>query len=74
MIHVKDYGAVGDGTTDDAAAIQAAIDAAAAKGCGVELESGREYRVSAAVVLPLGVPFNGNGSVLMQASPNGGQE
>jgi hypothetical protein len=40
--NVHDFGAVGDGSTDDAAAIQAAIDAAAAAGGGtVYLPAGR---------------------------------
>jgi hypothetical protein len=48
MFHVRDFGAVGNGTTDDAAAIQAAIDAAAAAGGGIVRLGPRRYRVTSA--------------------------
>ncbi len=49
--HVRDFGAVGDGTTNDAPAIQAAVDALSASGGGV-LEFGpRAYRINSPIVV-----------------------
>ncbi len=56
-ISVKDFGAVGDGTTDDTAAIQAALNSGAKK---VILNSG-DYKTTAAIVVPSGVSFVGEG-------------
>jgi hypothetical protein len=52
--HVRDFGAMGDGTTNDAPAIQAAIDMMSASGGGV-LEFGpRSYRIASPVVIDSG--------------------
>lgn len=51
MFHVRDFGAAGNGTTDDAAAIQAAIDAAAASGGGIVRLGPRRYRATAAEIV-----------------------
>jgi hypothetical protein len=47
-VNVKDYGAVGDGSTNDAAAIQAAITAVATTGQGVYIPAGT-YKISSAL-------------------------
>lgn len=50
--NVQDYGAVGNGSTNDAAAIQAAIDAVSAAGGGtVYFESGKTYSINTALAL-----------------------
>ena len=47
VLNVKDYGAKGDGTTDDTAAIQAALDAASTRGISAVLFPTGTYKVSA---------------------------
>ena len=51
VVSVKDFGAVGDGVTDDTAAIQAAINAGAVNGKSVFLPAG-VYLVTSALTLP----------------------
>ena len=55
MVSVKDFGAVGNGTTDDTAAIQAAINACSsstAANCRTLYIPGGEYKVSASLSIP----------------------
>lgn len=47
VLNVKDYGAKGDSTTDDTAAIQAALDAASTRGISAVLFPTGTYKVSA---------------------------
>lgn len=67
-IHVKDYGAAGDGTTDDTTAIQAAIDAAAGRGgrCYVDL-GGDLYRTTDELYLKTDVVMR-NGTISFDPS------
>ena len=57
---VRDYGAKGDGVSDDAAAIQTAVTTAATKGGTVYFPAGT-YIVGATITLPGGVHLRGSG-------------
>lgn len=67
-INVKSYGAVGNGTTDDTVAVQAAVNAAPVGGA-VYFPTGT-YIVSSPIKLQAGVTYFGAGwgSVIQQAS------
>src|SRR5450759_4943249 len=56
--NAREFGARGDGTTDDTKAIQAALDAAAAKGELVKLPEGI-YAVKGVLAIPEGVTLEG---------------
>lgn len=58
VINVRDYGAVGDGVTDDAAAIQAAINVCPAGGA-VFFPGGYTYLVGTAIKLTGGLTYYG---------------
>lgn len=61
QVSVKDFGAVGDGVTDDTAAIQAAITAAIAQGGGRVVVPSGIYRYTALTINGSGVHLVGNG-------------
>lgn len=66
ILSVKDFGAVGDGTTDDTAAIQAAINSlpvAPTNHTGaVSLAANSQYKITAPLVLQRGQSLIGDGS------------
>ncbi|AUG75220.1 hypothetical protein CFP65_0241 [Kitasatospora sp. MMS16-BH015] len=64
--NVKDYGAIGDGTTDDTAAVQRALDAAAAGGGGTVYFPVGQYRVVPGTGTPA-LALKGNGIKLLGA-------
>jgi hypothetical protein len=59
-LNVRDYGAVGNGTTDDTAAIQAAINAGQTSGKTVYLPAA-DYLVTTSLVISAPVTFVGDG-------------
>ena len=68
FVNVKDFGAVGDGVTDDTAAIQAA--ASKAEGKSLYIPSGRYLLSSASVLLPSNVHVFGDGPDSCLIQPN----
>lgn len=58
--NVLDYGAKGDGVTDDANAIQAAIDNLSAGGGNVYMPAGN-YLITKTIIIPSGCHLNGDG-------------
>lgn len=68
IVNVKDFGAVGDGVTDDTAAIQAA--ASKAEGKSLYIPSGRYLLSSASVLLPSNVHVFGDGPDSCLIQPN----
>ncbi len=60
-IDVLQYGATGDGKTDDTAAIQAALAAADASGGGPVIVPAGDYRIKGSIKVPAGVALVGIG-------------
>ncbi len=70
--HVRDYGAVGDGTVNDAPAIQAAINDLASKGGGTLLFGTKTYRLASAIsISSVAVRLQGQGFAESPSPGNG---
>lgn len=69
-VNARDYGALGDGATDDTAGLQAAIDAASAKGGGIVCVPGGTYMISYPLTMASRVLLRGEGdATVIKAFP-----
>jgi len=66
IVYARDFGAKGDAITDDAAAIQAAIDAA--PDGGTVMLAPRTYRLGQGLMITRSVTLNGRGATLLLAT------
>jgi len=64
-VSVKDFGAVGDGVTDDTAKIQAAVDAVSAAGGGTLLILAGTYLVSSSINVGSNIHIRGRGQIIL---------
>ena len=68
-VNVKDFGAVGDGVTDDTAAIQAALDHVAANGGTLYFPAGTYLSDSLQVTPTASFEINGFGTIKKEPMP-----
>lgn len=64
----EQYGAVGDGATDDAAALNTAMRAAAAAGVPLYLQPGKDYRSATGLTATAGLEMIGYGATISTAA------
>jgi polygalacturonase len=70
VFYVDDYGAVGDGTTDDRAAIQACCDAVEAIGGGTVMLGPKTYRIECIQVQATDTPTQSPGCIGIEVGSN----
>ena len=69
LYNVRDFGAVGDGKTDDTRAFQAALDAAGQAGGGVVRAPRGTYRIAGSLKVPMAVTLAGTQTSSSQVDP-----